>query len=67
MEKELLKAALNLSDILHELEDLGIELTESQDERWADATMVIQAAMGNDSLFSMFENSEREQRTPENT
>jgi len=40
----LLEAAESLSDILHEIEASGVELTKSQDLRWFDASMVINTA-----------------------
>ena len=42
MKIELVKAIEDLSDILHELEGRGVELTDDQDDRWEKATEVLQ-------------------------
>ena len=45
-ENKILIAAENLSTILHELEEKGIELTEEQERQWSKATEMIQEARG---------------------
>lgn len=39
---DLVRAIESLSDILHELEASGVELTDDQDDRWAKATDVLE-------------------------
>lgn len=39
---KMVQAAENLSMILHELEEVGVDLTEAQEQRWSEVTAAIQ-------------------------
>lgn len=39
-----LEAALKLSDLLHGLEERGIDLTDGEEEKWSEATALIESA-----------------------
>ncbi len=45
-----LEAAIKLSDLLHGLEERGIDLTDEENEKWYEATILIEEARTENSL-----------------
>jgi len=41
-----LTAAIALSDLLHELENRGVDLTDEENQKWYDATCLIEEVRG---------------------